>query len=212
MSSKRDLEAMFSIINSFIKGLSVNEYENILNGSATLKYVEKSLSLAEKNQFDEILNNILGVGGVLNENTMDIIKEKIETKNQLIAFCNYLNIDLKSKDTKEDIYEKILIFIEENKEILINKINKNVSIHQMIEMIALELEGFVDKEQALKFLLDKKVLENKSHSLFLAKVLDVNVRKESSNLEILERIVDSVVGSKLRSMVIRGKYRKNSLE
>ncbi|MGG0473557.1 hypothetical protein ABEY96_15320 [Priestia aryabhattai] len=211
MSSKRDLEAMFSIVSNIIKNLNVNEYENILNGSATLKYVEKSLTASEKSQFDVVLKKLLNLdSNEINTNFMETIKAELETKSQLINFCNYLNIEVKTKDKKEDIYEKILNFVDENKEILLNKFNKGISINQTLEQIASQLENFNDKNLALKFLLGNNALDNKGHLLSLAKILDVNVRKESNNGEIIERIVDSVVGSKLRSMAIRGKFKKSS--
>ncbi|MGE8080050.1 hypothetical protein [Peribacillus loiseleuriae] len=205
MSSKNDFEAMISIINGLIKNLTKTEYENILNGSATFKYVERSLNSTEKNYFDLILSKLVKIYDE-QSNPLDYIKGELETKNQQINFCNYLNVDIKTKDSKEEIYNKILLYVEENIDLIKGRIYKSNSIEKQIEEIRINLEACNDIQKAVKYLSNCKILEYKNNLLHLAKILDVNVRKEHHTEDILNRIVESVVGSKLRSMAIRGKY------
>ena len=207
MSSKNDFEIMFSFIYSLIKNLSKAEYESILNGTGTLKYIEKPLNQTDKSHYDSILHKLV-MSFDSNFDKMEILKNELNTKNQQINFCNYLNIEIKSKDSKEEIYNRIIYFVQENLESLKSRLDKTNTNDEELKKVQLYLEDCLNSQDAIKYLSNHKFLENKNNLMTLAKSLDVNVRKEFNNEEILNRIVDSVVGSKLRSMAIRGKIKK----
>ncbi|AYK05656.1 hypothetical protein [Brevibacillus laterosporus] len=204
-NSKKDFEIINKIILDLIISLSVTEYENIIRGTATLKYVEKDLPPSKRVLFQQILNKLVYVNTF--EDIQSLLKENptLKTKTDLIDFCSFLNIGTKSKDTINEIIFKICNFIEYNKESLLYSITKVNETSTNIEIVAEELEKFMNVQDAQEFLKNNEVLTNKSSLIKLAKELDVYIEKDATYSELIETIVDSVVGSKLRSLSIRKK-------
>ncbi|MGO4547191.1 hypothetical protein AB4Z29_20630 [Paenibacillus sp. 2TAB23] len=202
--SKKDFETVQKMFIDFISNLTNIEYEKLLRGEGTIKFFEKEISPSRKSELTGLLNNLLGLNA---ENIQAHIKSnpELKTKAQLMEFCDLFNIDVKSKDKSDSIIYKIIDFIESNRDSLQNTLNKRNDIDSLIESVAIELEKIMDMNIARELILSSAFSSNKTNLLKLARRLDVHLDKDVSLDNAKELIVDSVVGSKIRSLSIRKK-------
>jgi hypothetical protein len=205
MHKLEDYEKITNMIFSLLKDLSKNEINNLLNGDAYLKYIEtKRYINKEKIFYKDLLHEGINCP---NKNSLIsfLYNSNLKNKIQLTEFCDYLGLVTKSKDKKEEIIEKIADFILNNKEIIKMNTQNDRELTHKIDDIGVKLKGMEDISEAYTFLKNEEILNKKSNLLLLAKNLDVYIKKELPNDIIMTRIVESVVGSKLRSLAIRGK-------
>ncbi|MFZ5986808.1 MAG: hypothetical protein ACOYWZ_06765 [Bacillota bacterium] len=203
--TKRDYEIVSKIFMDFIGSLSNAEYDNLLNGSATIKYVEKGLPLAIKSVYDEIMTELLKLKTPEQYTNYIRANKELDTKSNLFDFCKYFSIETKAKDTLDMLISRIINHIEKNHDSLLYVLEKKSDIQYSIDTIASKLEDFMDIQQAVDFLKSSDVLSSKSNLLKLAKKLNVFIEKDTSHENILNSIIDSVVGAKIRSFAIRRK-------
>ncbi len=202
-SSKRDFETVQKVVLDAIKSLSDFEYENLLIGKGTLKYVEKRMPIELKEEYEGLIYKL----SLLNseEEIWETIKNEklLDSKFKLLEFLNYFNITVRTKDTIDTLCSKLKDYILQKRDLLLNSHRQNVEHSDNIENISEELQRFNDSKSAVSFLDNHKLLSTKSNLIKLAKKLDVYIEKDLNSEEIIKRIVDAVVVSKLRSATIR---------
>ena len=190
--SKEDTIKILDIFNNFVRQLSSTDYQKLINGELSICCVDNrnnNLSEEDIKIYDSIINELIKI----NEN--DEIIKYLETNKylseiqDLIKFCENYKIKLKKDDEKDIIIEKIVKFISEEKEI-----NKIVDIMKETKY----------KEYARNIIINSKILNNKINLLKLSKKLDVFIDKSKSKNDIIDRILKSVIDSKIRSSIIRG--------
>ncbi|MBO3342094.1 hypothetical protein [Clostridium perfringens] len=204
-SSKKDFSIISKNILDFINNLTEEQFNNIVNGTADIKYVEKGLDNDKKEIFNSIVNYLINEND--DEKRINYVKENsnLATKAKLIEFCKYLKIDYKQKDTIDVIISNIIDYIKINKDILIYKFSKSENLELGIEEVAKKLENSMDVDEAKAIITGSKVVESKTNLLKLAKKLNVFVDREFSYENIMDNIIKSVVESKIRSYTIRKK-------
>ncbi|CUP24436.1 Uncharacterised protein [Clostridium baratii] len=204
-SSKKDFGIVSKCILDFINNLTEEQFNNIVNGTADIKYVDKGIDSDKRIMFDTIINYL--VNEVSEEKRVMFIKEnkQLSTKAKLIEFCKYLKVECKQKDTIEMIISNINEYIEQNRESLTYRYSKQENIELGIEDIAKKIENSMDVEEAKNIISESKIVESKTNLLKLAKKLNVFLDRESSYEIIVDKIIKSVVESKIRSYTIRKK-------
>lgn len=204
-NAKKDYEIISKLFLDFVSNLSSAEFDSLVNGTAVIKYVEKSLTPSTKSMYDQILSELLKVDSP--EQYTSYIKEhkELDTKSKLFEFCKYFNIETKAKDTMEMLITRVIDHIDKNKESLLYSLDRKSDIMYSINSIANKLEEFMDVQQALDFLKSNEILSSKSNLNKLAKKLNVFMEKDNSYENMLNSIIDSVVGAKIRSFAIRKK-------
>lgn len=202
---KRNFEILIGILDNAIKGLSDNEIENLVLGKATLKYVMKNISNESREHYDALIEKLIYCSN--KEEVKNILKEDkmLIKKVDYLDFCDYISIEIKTKDSIENLIEKIYEYITNKKENYLSYFDGKKDKDILLQNISYKLEEFNDLEEANKYLLSESTLLTKSDLLKLAKLLNVYIEKETSNDSISRKIVDSVVGAKLRSFALRGK-------
>lgn len=203
-SSKKDFVLIGKVINDFINNLSESDYESLINGTSIIKLKKKELPEAARNIYSDILKELVNSDEDKLLFEIDSINE-IKSKMDRIKFCDYLNIPLLKKDTNEDIKAKIASYIINNKDGILYRLNKKDNMTDSLGRIAETLERYMDENEAKEFLLACDLFSNKANSYKLASILDVYVPKDKSNEDIIDLIVSSVVGAKIRSYKIRNK-------
>ena len=204
-SSKKDFSIISKNILDFINNLTEEQFNNIVNGTADIKYVEKGLDNDKREIFNSIVNYLINEND--DEKRINYVKENsnLATKAKLIEFCKYLKIDYKQKDTIDVIISNIIDYIKINKDVLIYKFSKSENLELGIEEVAKKLENSMDVDEAKAIITGSKVVESKTNLLKLAKKLNVFVDREFSYENIMDNIIKSVVESKIRSYTIRKK-------
>ncbi|MCC2765715.1 hypothetical protein [Clostridium perfringens] len=204
-SSKKDFSIISKNILDFINNLTEEQFNNIVNGTADIKYVEKGLDNDKREIFNSIVNYLINEND--DEKRINYVKENsnLATKAKLIEFCKYLKIDYKQKDTIDVIISNIIDYIKINKDVLIYKFSKSEKLELGIEEVAKKLENSMDVDEAKAIITGSKVVESKTNLLKLAKKLNVFVDREFSYENIMDNIIKSVVESKIRSYTIRKK-------
>ncbi|MDU5650247.1 MAG: hypothetical protein E6038_03875, partial [Clostridium perfringens] len=107
-SSKKDFSIISKNILDFINNLTEEQFNNIVNGTADIKYVEKGLDNDKREIFNSIVNYLINEND--DEKRINYVKENsnLATKAKLIEFCKYLKIDYKQKDTIDVIISNII--------------------------------------------------------------------------------------------------------
>jgi hypothetical protein len=188
-------------------GLSDDEIENLILGKATLKYNVKNISNETREMYDSLLAKLVNCNEI--EEVKIIIRDdkSLIKKIDFLDFCDYINIEIKSKDSIENLIDKIYEYIKNKKEYVLSYIDNKKDKELILQEISYKLEEFNDIEEANMYLLNSSNLLTKSDLLKLAKSLNVYIEKENTHEAISRKIVDSVVGAKLRSFTLRGKFK-----
>lgn len=192
--SKKETEDMLQIALNFIQGLTNEQYENILKGNASIDYIIEN----NHPQFGQLKERIIREARGIND-TEKILKKY--TKKYLASFCEHSSIDIKARDTKAIIYQKVASHFQFDTESADNdgeKFEEN-----KIANIGAELQNFDSLDEAREFLVNHDLLRTKTNLVKLARSLDVYIKQSQSKQAVRNRIVDSVVGSRIRSKVIR---------
>lgn len=205
-SSKKEFCIISKILLDFISSLTEEQYNNLVKGEAEIKYIEKNIDTVKKQKYDKILYD-LAVENLV-EIKIQYIKsnEDLSNKSKLIDFCKYHKINYKTKETNDSIINNIIKFVDINKEDIVYRWQKKENIEESIENVAEELQKIMNIEEAKIYIKKSKIIDNKSNALKLAKQLNVFVNREHSYDDIVDSIVNSVVGAKIRSYSIRNKF------
>lgn len=180
---------MLDMLNGVIKGLSEEQYHNLLTGKATLQYVPSSGP-----EFALVREKIIKEAHTMEEIETTMGKP---VKKYLIAFCRHEGIGILSKDTKAVIYQKIASHFKIDGKKVENEETPVIQIANALKEINIQ-------EDAKEFLLNHPLLRTKKDLMYLAKVLHVHINKSATKMEILNRVVASVTGAKARGKLIRG--------
>ncbi|WP_233879520.1 hypothetical protein [Virgibacillus halodenitrificans] len=190
--SKQDTEKVLRIALNFLEGLTVEQFQELIEGNAEIHYKAK-----EKRYLKEIQRIEREA-----RHTTDV--EKIlegYTKKELLFFCEELDLLIKTRDTKKVIYQKIVAHFG-IADSAVQESNRLTGEDQWKPMEdALSCCNTV--EEAKDFLLSQDVLRLKKDIVVFAKHLGVYVNQRYTKQELLERIVNSVVGSGIRGKAMR---------
>lgn len=204
-SSKKDFCIVSKIVLDLINGLTEEQFNSLLNGTADVRYVEKGLDSETKEKYNEILYRLSVEDDDLKR--IEFIKgnEYLKTKNKLVEFCKNFKIEIKSKDTIDSIIENIINYIDKNKENISYRYNRSESLELGIDEVAKKLEEIMDIDEAKKLILESKAVESKANLIKLSKKLNVFTDREANYDTIMDTIIKSVVEAKIRSYTIRKK-------
>ncbi|MCJ0929782.1 hypothetical protein MST22_01230 [Virgibacillus halodenitrificans] len=190
--SKRDTEKVLRIALNFLEGLTVEQFQELIEGNAEIHYkAKKKRYLKEIQKIEREAKHTTDVEKILEG----------YTKKKLLLFCEELNLPTKTRETKKVIYQKIAAHfgITDSAEHECKKISEAEQWKPMED--ALSCCNTV--EEANEFLLNQDALRLKKDIVAFAKHLGVYVNQRYTKQELLERIVNSVVGSGIRGKAIR---------
>ncbi|PFE50766.1 hypothetical protein CN317_00910 [Bacillus cereus] len=204
-NSKKDFCIVSKLVIDLVNNLSEEQYNNLVNGTADIRYVEKGIDSEKKEIYNSIMYELSTKDGL--DEKINVIKTNahLSTKSKLLEFCKYFKIEFKTKDTIDKIIQNILQYVDENKDNIIYRVEKAEDIQESIDEIAKKLEEIMDVEEARDLIAKSKVVESKTNLLKLTKKLNVFIDRESSYETIVDNIIKSVVEAKIRSYVIRKK-------
>ncbi len=206
-NSKKDFNIVSQLFVDFINNLTDVQFNNLIDGTADIKYAEKALDASLKDKYEAILYKIVSINDRQEKVSFIRDNEQLENKAKLLGFCKYFKVDAKNKDTVETIINNIIEFSEKNSENVVYRFNKKENIEDSIDKIAQDLETFMDVEEAKKYIKSCNSVDSKVNLLKLAKKLNVFISdRESSYDIILDSIIKSVVEAKIRSYTIRKKF------
>lgn len=95
-----------------------------------------------------------------------------------------------------------LVFATEEKTTITMEQHED-EVEKELASIANRLNLFERREEALEYLTSSKVCYLKANLIKLASMLDIYINKSDNKNELLEKIVESTVGSKIRSKAIK---------
>lgn len=204
-NSKKDFLIVSKLLADLVNNLSEDQFNNLVNGTADIKYFEKGIDNEKKEKYNNILYKLAKEKN--SEKKIELItnSEELSTKSKLIDFCKHFKIEFKVKDTNSVITKRILNFVDENEEDIIYRFNKLECIEENVDEIAKKLENIMDVEEARTLIFNSQSLKNKTNLLKLSKKLNVFIDRESSYETIVDIIIKSVVEAKIRSYTIRKK-------
>src|SRR5690606_23977625 len=120
-------------------------------------------------------------------------------KKEIILFCEHYEIDIKKRDTKRVIFPKIAAhFNIDYKEIVKAKERDD------LDKVKEKFQPLSSVEEGRRFIANHQLLKTKKDIIRFAKLLDVYVNPKHSKDTILNRVIESVIGSRVRSKVITG--------
>lgn len=204
-NAKKDFSIMCKLVLDFVNSLTEEQFNNLINGTADIKYNEKGLSQDKKERYNCILYNICMED--TREKAVDYIKkcDELSTKLKLNEFCKYFRIEIKVKDSIDTIINKIIEFVEKDKENIKYKYDKQINCEKNVDTIAQKLEECIDIEEAKEIIYSSDLMSSKIEMMKLAKRLKVFNDKDASCENIAENIIKTVVEAKIRSYIIRKK-------
>lgn len=191
---KQEVEKMLQMALDFLEGLTSEQFQELVDGNAVIRYEAK----VKHTHYEELLkkikqeaNNAEDVGGIL-----DCFKKK-----GLFLFCDYINLEIKTRDIKRVIFQKIAshVGIDDSP----GSDSKEEAEPANWKQIEMALRNCCTINEGKDLLLNQELLSLKKNVVAFAKALGVYVNQRYTKQELLERIVDSVVGAQIRGKVIR---------
>lgn len=187
--SKKNVVEILQLMLDTMKHLSDEQVEKLSTGKATLQYVELS---TESHPYKQIREEIHKA-----EHLKDIEQIfKTHTKKSLLSICRYFQISTKSTDTKAIITNKIVAFFGNSTVKVPEESTEFLEIQQRLEKMDTIKDGKT-------FINNHGTLKTKVNLIKLAKSLNVYVDPNNKKKDIQSRIVESVVGARLRGKGIR---------
>lgn len=187
--SKKNVEEILQLMLDTMKHLSEDQVEKLSTGKATLQYTELS---TQSHPYEDIIEEIHKA-----ENLKDIEQHfKTHTKKSLISICRYFQIPTKSTDTKALLTNKIAAHFGKSKVKVPEESIEFQDIQQQLEKIETIKDG-------KSFINNHGTLKTKVNLIKLAKSLNVYVDPNYKKKDIQSRIVESIVGARLRGKGIR---------
>ncbi|WML43822.1 hypothetical protein [Neobacillus sp. PS3-40] len=203
---KKNMTLFLQKIVKIIENLSEQQYEMILTDRATLKYeafeTDPIIYINLKNHIEKQAKSL--------KDLKNSLKMTLKSKKEYLLFCNYLKIPIKSKDSIETLIKKMAAHfdIKESNEGNEQKTEDHGGNEQNLlgelHLISETLQKFDNVQEGKNFITNHKLLSLKKDIILFAKTIDVPVNSKLSKKDLVNRIVESVVGSKVRSMVLRG--------
>lgn len=204
-NSKKDFCIISKLVIDLVNNLSEEQYNNLVNGTADIRYTEKGIDSEKKVTYNNIIYELATKDSL--DEKINVIKSNahLSTKAKLIEFCKYFKIEYKTKETIDTIIQNIVQYVDENRDNIIYRFEKAEDIQESIDEIAKKLEEIMNVEEARTLISQSKAIENKTNLLKLAKKLNVFIDREATYEAIVDNIIKSVVEAKIRSYVIRKK-------
>ncbi|AIF45542.1 hypothetical protein [Virgibacillus sp. SK37] len=193
--SKRDTEKVLRIALNFLEGLTMEQFQELIEGNAEIHYkVKEKRYLREIERIEREARQTTDVEKILEG----------YTKKDLLQFCGEYNLPIKTRDTKKVIYQKIASHfgITDSGGDESNRITGGDQWKPMEDA----LRNSSTLEEAKELLLTQDALRLKKDIVAFAKYLGVYVNQRYTKQELLERIVNSVVGSGIRGKAMRMEY------
>jgi N-glycosylase/DNA lyase len=183
--TKKESKILFQLIFEFIDRLSDKQYENLVSGNALIEY-----KLKQNGESYQQLKESLIQCKTINE--IESILGRM-LKKEIVSFCKYYKIDVKQKDTKKEMYDKIADHL------------KIQTQGDQLNEVKIKFQQMKSMEEAKQYLTSHQLLKTKKDIIRLAKLLDVYVNQKDRKDIILNRIIESVIGSQVRADVIIGR-------
>jgi hypothetical protein len=203
--SKNDTESIFRMVASFISNLSAVEYDSLLNGTGSIKYFDKGISSHDKEVFERLIEKVSLASSSLEMQDLLRNNTDLNSRARLIELCRFLNVEYKTKDTIGALQDRVLVYLESHKEQISNERAKQTDTNYQFSQISNQLQEIDDTDLAMRYLSEQELLRSRYNLMTLARKLDVYINKETSAEDVMKKIVDSVVGARLRSRAIRGR-------
>jgi hypothetical protein len=187
---KQEAIIVLNRLMKFIESLPSNQYDTFINGGGKIQFIEAK----PKSHFQfEKLRDKIQREAEKEEDVESLLKKY--SKNDLISFCEYINITTGNRDSKEILYKKISCFFS----------MKQRKVHEIhpLERVASILREFENVEEAREYLRGEETAKRKTDLVKLAKCLEVHVTQKQTKQEIVNQIVESVVGSRGREKPIK---------
>ncbi|MCM3601258.1 hypothetical protein M3175_10995 [Robertmurraya korlensis] len=187
--AKKNVEEILQLMLDTIRHLSEDQVLKLCTGKATLQYEELS---TESDPYEQIREEI---------DKAEDIKEieqlfKNHTKKSLISICKYFQIAMKSTDTKAVLTNKIVAHF--------GKATVKVGEESMeFQEIQQQLEKIETIKEGKTLINNHATLKTKVNLIKLAKTLNVYIDPTNKKKDIQSRIVESIVGARLRGKGIR---------
>lgn len=188
--SKKETQEMLQITTDFLEGLTNKQFQDLVNGNAVIRYEAKDNHTA----YDQMMKKIKQASSSAD---LERLLKKY-TKKELASFCKKYNIEVKAKDTKKVMFQGIASHIQ-----LVDHLSEVKSKSESWNEIESALHEFSTLDEAEDFVVKHDRLQTKKSIVAFAKSLGVYVSQKHTKQEILNRVVDSVVGARLRGIVIR---------
>lgn len=187
--TKQNVEAVLELLLDTIKHLADDQVEKLLTGGATLQYTELSHQNLPYEKIRQEINKV--------QNIKEIDQLfKTHTKKTMVSICRYFQIDTKSADTKAILSHKIATHFRKS------TAEVQEEIHEFQD-IQLQLEKIENIKDGKMFINNHGTLKTKVNLIKLAKSLNVYVDPNHKKKEIQSRIVESIIGARLRGKGIR---------
>ncbi|MFD1039440.1 hypothetical protein ACFQ3N_13705 [Virgibacillus byunsanensis] len=183
---KKETEQMLGITMDFLSRLTTKQFQELVNGNAVIRYEANG---DHTKAYEQVMEKIKQTAMV--EKHM-----KNYTKKELLSFCRYFKIDIKSRDTKNVIFQKIAVHVN---------LGDSKSTPKAVNYKQLEtaLHNCNTIKEANELLRNENLLLLKKDITAFARELGVYVNQKYTKQELTERIVDSVVGARIRGKLIR---------
>ncbi len=187
--SKTDFETLSQIILDIVKNLNDEQYEKLLHKQAHLKYTEPPVS--NETIYQQVFIE-------LNNQSSDEAKRKLlankknnlSTKKQLLEFCKLHNLNAQATATKEEIIQHIIMPTQSPNSDTVN-------------ILAQALQQTTNIEDAWKLYHESPFKKTKANLKKLATILDVTINSKLKVTEIPDKIIKTIVQSKIDSQIIR---------
>jgi hypothetical protein len=202
-NSKKDSEILFKIIQNFIQNMTVSQYESLIKGYSELKVIEKNISNQDDNLYLNILLEVYSEVTIEDKHT--VLKNKLNQKNELIQLAKFIDVQLKSRDTIDDLINKIILKAEEMREEIFYKASRESSKEKELAVLSKSFENSMDVKEARDLIENSPLLSNKNELLKFARTFNVYPDRGASVENIVDVLLKSVVEAKLRSYKIRQK-------
>ncbi|MBB6452572.1 hypothetical protein HNQ94_001017 [Salirhabdus euzebyi] len=191
--SKKNTARLMNLVADFIEGLTEREFQSLLNNQAKL-----CVEVLDNNPDQDIFIRLKSQANSLLDIEEALKKFK---KNELISLCKIHGIDVKTRDTKKVIYEKVAAHLKVHD-------SEGTDVSNPYEEVKKILNNSNDREDATEYLVHHPLLKTKKDLIKLAKSYAIYVDQKYTKRDLLDRIVESVVGARLRGKAIRSVINK----
>ncbi|MFB6767449.1 hypothetical protein [Bacillus altitudinis] len=202
-NSKKDSEILFKLFHNFVQNMTNSQYESLINGFSEIKVVEKNININDEYVYLNILSEVNSESTF--EGKQTLIKNKFSQKNDLIQLAKFIDIQVKSRDTIDELINKIIPKAEELKGEIDYKLTRENTKEENLSHLSLAFENSMDAKEARDLIVNSPLYSNKNELLKFARTFDVYPDRGASIDSIVDALIKSVVEAKLRSYKIRQK-------
>ncbi|MBU8697013.1 hypothetical protein [Bacillus pumilus] len=202
-NSKKDSEILFKLFHNFVQNMTNSQYESLINGFSEIKVVEKNININDEYVYLNILSEVNSESTF--EGKQTLIKKKFSQKNDLIQLAKFIDIQVKSRDTIDELINKIIPKAEELKGEIDYKLTRENTKEENLSHLSLAFENSMDAKEARDLIVNSPLYSNKNELLKFARTFDVYPDRGASIDSIVDALIKSVVEAKLRSYKIRQK-------